>query len=468
MVGRGRLDPDIAVTSTESEAVTMTNIKTNVPLNRKYLCSSIALMFGAVAPSIHAAELNYDFGADYQASAFYVKSDAFDNGGRYDSSNDNGLAHLLRVNGTVKDSETGVSLHAGVELAGDRWSGDVRDYDTTDSRAYNRGSRSDSVRLDQAYVQVPVGSAITRIGRMEANFNNCFLVCDDRRDRAMVILPTEHATLIGVYDRRADTNSFFNQDNGDLIAFGGAAKPFGWTAELIYIHWFNNFSGDFSDPGSVGAPNAFVLQDLDLFSGRLEGTIGEVADLAVGGTWTANGKADLADDGRFFVGQSWSGYLRVGKEIGNLKLNAQYVATRDGGLISPGFDTYSGIINNNPDSTASANSLYRMGGAYGQRDLDEDLIIGRVSYQLTPQLDVAVAVGQLNVDTGSNDDESMVYDLNVGYQATDRVRVWSRVGLLKANHEATLAGNSLVGSLPSASFAKDDLITASINMSVNF
>ena len=33
---------------------------------------------------------------------------------------------------------------------------------------------------------------------------------------------------------------------------------------------------------------------------------------------------------------------------------------------------------------------------------------------------------------------------------------------------APLAGNSLVGSLPSTSFAEDDLITASINMSVNF
>lgn len=447
----------------------MTNTKNNAPFNRKFLFSSMAFMLGAAAPSIHAAELDYDFGADYRASAFYVQSDAFDNGGRYDSNNDNGLAHLLRVNGTVKDTETGVSLHAGVELAGDRWSGDVRDYDTTDSRAYNRGSRSDNVRLDQAYVQVPMGNAIARIGRMEANFNNCFLVCDDRRDRAMVILPTEHATLIGVYDRRADTDSFFNQDNGDLIAFGGAAKPFGWTAELIYIHWFNNFSGDFGDPASNSAPNPFVLQDLDLFSGRLGGVLGDdLADFTICGTWTANGKADAADDGRFFVGQSWSGYMRVGKTLGNLKLDAQYVATRDGGLVSPGFDTYSSIINSNPDSTASPNSLYRMGGAYGLRDLDEDLIIGRVGYQLTPQLDVAVAVGQLKVGTASNDDESMVYDLNVGYQATERVRVWSRVGMLKANSEVTLGGNSLVGSLPSTSFAKDDLITASINMSVNF
>lgn len=447
----------------------MTNTKTNTPFNRKCLFSSIALMFGATVPSIHAMELDYDFGADYRASGFFVKSDAFDNGGRYDSSSDNGLAHLLRVHGMVKNSETGVALHASVELAGDRWSGDDRNYQTTDSRAYNQGSRGDNIRLDKAYAEVPVGNAITRIGRMEANFNNCFLVCDDRRDRAMIILPTEHATLIGVYDRRGDTDSFFSQDNGDLVAFGGAAKPFGWTAELIYIHWLNNFNGDFSDPDLHDAPYPYVLQDLDLFSGRLGGTLGDdIVDLTIGGTWTANGKADAPNDGQYFTGQSWSGYMRIGKAVGDLKLDAQYVVTRDGGLVSSGFDTYASIINSNPDSTASPNSLYRMGGAYGLRDMDEDLIIGRVGYQLTPQFDVAAAAGQLKVGTSSNDDESMVYDLSLGYQATDRVRVSSRIGFLEANQEGTLASNSLVGNLPSNSFAKDDLVTASINMSVDF
>lgn len=439
-------------------------------VQRKFLPLPMAIALGLSVPAAQAMDLDldYDLGAEYRATAFYVQSDALDAGGKYDSDNDNGLAHLLRVKGTVKDPESGVSLHASVELAGDRWSGDVRGYDTTDNRSYNRGSRSDNVRLDQAYVQVPVGDAIARVGRMAANFNNCFLVCDDRRDRALVMLPLDGLTLISVYDRRADTDSFFNQDNGDLIAFGGAGKVGGWTTELIYIHWFNNFNGDYSDPGAQGAPNPFVLQDLDLFSGRIEGSLGDVANLTLGATWTANGKADVADDGRFFVGQSWSGYLRVGKDIGALSLNAQYVATRDGGLISPGFDTYAGIINNNPDATNSPNSLYRMGGAYGLRDMDEDLVIGRVGYQLTPELDMAVAVGQLTISSGANDDESMVYDLSLGYQATDRVRVTSRIGMLEANQQGRLASNSLVGNLPSAGFASDDLLTASLNLSVNF
>lgn len=424
-------------------------------------------MAGSVSTAM-AADLSFDWGADYRASAFYIQSDSLDSGGRYDSDNDNGLAHLIRVRGTVKDVESGASLHASVELAGDRWSGDYRHYDTTAPRSYNRGSRSDNVRLDQAYVQLPLGDATARIGRMAANFNNCFLVCDDRRDRALVMLPTDYATLISVYDRRADTDSFFNQDNGDLLAFGGVAKPFGWTAELIYIHWFNNFTGDFGDPAAEGAPDPFVLQDLDLFSGRLAGSLGGVADLTVGGTWTANGKADLADDGRFFIGQSWSGYLRVGKRYGDLSLDAQYVATRDGGLISPGFDTYASIINSNPDATNSPNSLYRMGGAYGIRELDEDLLIGRIGYQLTPKLDLALAVGQLSVGTQASDDDSMVYDLHAGYQVTDRVRLWSRLGWLQANDQGSLTSNSLVGSLPSNSFADDDLLTASLNLSVEF
>jgi len=437
---------------------------------RKRLPARMALILGLAAPAAQAQalDLDYDVGAEYRATAFYVQSDAMDGGGSYDSDNDNGLAHLLRVKGTVKDQESGVSLHASIELAGDRWSGDVRDYETTAGRSYNRGSRSDNVRLDQTYVQIPVGDAIARIGRMSASFNNCFLVCDDRRDRVLVMLPTDKLTLISVYDRRADTSSFFNQDNGDLLAFGGAGKVAGWTAELIYIHWFNNFNGDFSDPAAEGAPNPFVLQDLDLFSGRLAGSLGDVVDMTLGATWTANGKADLADNGQFFVGQSWSGYFRIGKELGALSLDTQYVATRDGGLISPGFDTYAGTINNNPDATNSPNSLYRMGGAYGLEDLDEDLIIARVGYQLTPEFDIAFAAGQLSISTASADDESMVYDLSVGYQATDRVRISSRIGLLEANNQGSLASNSLVGSLPTKSFAEDDLLTASVNLSVDF
>lgn len=437
-------------------------------IQKKYLPMHIAAVLGFTAPTTQAMDLDYDLGADYRATAFYVQSDALDTGGRYSSDNDNGLAHLLRLNGMIKDPESGISLQASVELAGDRWSGDVRDYETTDNRSYNRGSRSDNVRLDQAYVQVPVGDAITRIGRMSANFNNCFLVCDDRRDRVLVLLPTEHVTLISVYDRRADTASFFNQDNGDLLAFGGAGKLYDWTAELIYIHWFNNFNGDYTDPATEGAPNPFVLQDLDLFSGRFAGSLGEIADVTLGATWTANGKADLADDGRFFIDQSWAGYFRIGQDLGDLSLDAQYVATRDGGLISPGFDTYASIINNNPDATNSPNSLYRMGGAYGLEDLDEDLVIGRIGYQLTSKVDLALAVGQLTISSAGNDDESMVYDLNLGYQATDRVRVWSRIGMLEANQQGSLTSNSLVGDLPNNSFAEDDLLTASLNLSVEF
>lgn len=196
--------------------------------------------------------------------------------------------------------------------------------------------------------------------------------------------------------------------------------------------------------------------------------MGEIADVTLGATWTANGKADLADDGRFFIDQSWAGYFRIGQDLGDLSLDAQYVATRDGGLISPGFDTCASIINNNPDATNSPNSLYRMGGAYGLEDLDEDLVIGRIGYQLTSKVDLALAVGQLTISSAGNDDESMVYDLNLGYQATDRVRVWSRIGMLEANQQGSLTSNSLVGDLPNNSFAEDDLLTASLNLSVEF
>ena len=62
----------------------------------------------------------------------------------------------------------------------------------------------------------------------------------------------------------------------------------------------------------------------------------------------------------------------------------------------------------------------------------------------------------------------MFYDLQFSYQVNKTLRTWLSVGMLEENEAGMLSSNGLVGPLPSAAFADDDVKAASLNMTVNF
>ncbi|MBM1142623.1 hypothetical protein GN155_002450 [Alcanivorax sp. ZXX171] len=425
----------------------------------------MAAVFGATAAlSPMAQALKTDFGMEYRATAFANELDeAGVTGGSKES--DNGFGHLIRVKGNFLDEDTGISVYTSVEVAGDRWTGDDRG--TATGRSFNSSSRGDNVRLDLGYVQVPVGHTVFRVGRQATSYNNCFLVCDDRRDRILVVQPFSKTTsVVAGYDRRRDSNSYSDVDNGDMSLLGLTTKVSDWDASVLWVQWYNNSEGPLTT-----TPAAYPLSNTTLFSGYLDGSIGEALDLAVGFNLFTNGNVEtgVPGDDRFFQEDAPSAYLRLGTNVGIVDLGVQYAATRDGGLISPGFDTWSSLINSNPEATQSASSLYRMGGTLGMKDFDEDLLIGRAKFNLTPKFSITGAVGQLSVDNGTADDDSMVYDLQFAYQANKSLRTWLSVGMIEENDVATLTGNDLIGTAASgASFAEDDVKAASLNMSVSF
>jgi hypothetical protein len=452
--------------------------------------------------SVAHAEIETDFGVDYRATGFYVQSDSFevappraDDGQRLDDQtkakdNDNGFAHYLRLKANFKHKETGVEAHTRVELAGDRWSGDSRNYGTTSTRAFNAGNNGDNIRLDLGFLQIPMKFGLLRVGRQEANWNNCFLVCDDRRDRVLFLSRIGSVSPLLLYDRRQDNTGFNNADNGDMIATGLVAQlNDDWSTGFLYVHWLNNYNGDLVDtdpasdgidgdgnpilnPGSVGARNVYVLSNVDLVSPYLQGKVGPV-DVALGGNYVGDGNVNAnqtSEKGDYFTEDSWSGYFRLGADLGMFELKAQYIGTWDGGLISPGFDTYSSLINSSPESTANPTSLYRMGGFLGREGFDESLAIGSVAVNVTPKFAVRGAVGFLDIDTANNgSDSSTVYDLQASYQLNEAVRTWATLGMLKENDVGALAGNSLLGDVPNGgSFAEDRVIAGSIYLGVEF
>ncbi|MCC4309237.1 hypothetical protein LL252_11700 [Alcanivorax marinus] len=426
----------------------------------------VATVFGAMTALSPAAQaLKTDFGMEYRATAFanQIDEDGQANGGTSDS--DTGFGHLIRIKGNFLDEDTGISVFTSVEVAGDRWVGDNNGGAVNPS--FNSTSRGDNVRLDLGYVQIPVGHTVFRVGRQATSYNNCFLVCDDRRDRILVVQPFSKTTsVVAGYDRRSDATGYRNQDNGDMSLLGLTTKISDWSAGILWVQWYNNYEGA---RNPLVNPDAYPLSNVSLFSGYLDGSLTEALDMAVGFNLFTNGNVETGapNDDRFFQEDAPSAYLRLGTNLGMVDLGVQYAATRDGGLISPGFDTWSSLINSNPEATQSASSLYRMGGTLGLKDFDEDLLMARAKFNLTPKFSITGAVGQLSIDNGTNDDDSMVYDLQFAYQANKALRTWLSVGMIEENEVGTLSGNDLVGG-GLGTFANDDVKAASLNMTVNF
>lgn len=430
------------------------------------------------------ATIKTDFGVDYRATGFYVQSDSFAQPSTDDQTDpddsDNGFAHYLRLKANFKHEETGVEVHTRLELAGDRWSGDARNYTTTSARAFNADNNGDNVRLDLGFVQIPFEYGLLRVGRQEANWNNCLLVCDDRRDRALFLTKLGDVNAFIGYDRRQDNTGFFNEDNGNQI-FPGFVAPLGdsgWSLGFLYVHWLDNYNGDLVNTDTGAARNVYVLSNSNIYSPYMQGSLGPL-DISFGGNWLEGGNVNAnqtPEDGDYFTDDAYSGYFRIGADVGMFELKAQYVATRDGGLMSTGFDTYSSLINSSPESTANPTSLYQMGRYLGRQGFDESLYIGSVQMNITDRFAVRGALGFLDIEVpdsaainGNTSDTSTVYDLQASYQLNEAVRTWATLGMLKENDVGMLRGNSLIGTTPNGgSFADDRVIAGSVNLGVEF
>ena len=436
----------------------------------------LASVVGAASALSPAAQaLKTDFGVEYRATGFYAQSGAFDVAGDPRNDNDNGFAHLIRVKSDFLDEDTGISLHTSVELAGDRWVGDQRGYTGAGANAFNANNKGDNVRLDLGYVQIPFGHTVVRVGRQATSYSNCFLVCDDRRDRVLLIQPfSKTFQVLAIYDRRRDLDTFENTDNGDQFVFGFVSKPMGLDISALYIKYLKNYEGDITQATNTSGP--YAVSGADLFSGYISGNIGEVAKATVGANYFTNGKVTTpANNGQFVTEDALSQYIRLEGSVGVMDWGVQYVGAQDGGYISPGFDTYSSLIQNNPESIANPTSLYTMAQSYGVEGYDESVLAGKLTWNVTPKLAITGAVGQLDIDNpappgGNNSvsDESTFYDLQLSYQVNKTLRTWVTYGILEENEAGALSGNTLLGALPSADFSQDDVQAASVNLAVSF
>jgi len=452
---------------------------------------SLGLLSAALLGSAPAMAIQTDFGVDYRASGFYVDSNAFDSDAAGFVDSDSGFAQYLRVEADFKHEETGVQVITRVELSGDRWTGDERQYSPTAQRAFNTSNTGDNVRLDLGFVQIPIGKTLLRVGRQEANWNNCFLVCDDRRDRIFAARGFGPVNAFVIYDRRQDNASFANIDNGDQFV-GGFVTPLGktdWKLGALYLYYNNNYDGNLTDypflagstrsqstdiPGGVTGGAPYVLDGGSAISPYVTGKIGNVTIEAGTNVFFSGNVDNDATPGQddFFSDVGWAEYLRVGTKFDRYSLRAQYIGTQDGGLLSTGFDTFTSTINSNPESTANPTSVYSVGRALGLKNFNQNFFVANGSVDLTKKLALGASIGALNVSlpdsSGGQSDTSMVYDLDLSYQYNSVFRTWFTAGWLASNEAINPQGNSLIGSVSGTNLANDSVFASSVNIGVEF
>jgi hypothetical protein len=324
------------------------------------------------------------------------------------SAKSQGFAQLLRVKIDAENKD-GIALRTRTVLSGDKWNGDAAENAVSgnSSNSFNGGN---PVRLDYGYLESPLlDQWKARVGRQEANFSDCFNTCDDRRDRLMLYKLYGHYLPAVLFDKRSEGDIAKEGDDGDMYA--AALFHFHPVHEwaVLYATWIND-------------DESYVLKDVHNFSPyyKYKGK-----NLTAFFVWNWLGQGT---DASWYSGHHNSFSTKFEYRLHNhFDVSVHGLLSEDGGLVADGYDTYSFVINNDPDNNKSNSRLVRMGGfgsfSGGAND-DEHLFITRFRY-INNKFKAALAVGTAREYTSSVEHDLMIYDVQAHYQ-------YSRSTLIKA------------------------------------
>lgn len=363
--------------------------------------SALAIAALLAAPAAHSA-VAVDFNGEFEANAVNLDNDA---PGQEDG---RGILQLLRLGANIK-LDDGVQIVTRMNLSNREWSGD-RSAPAIDG-AYSPDA-ADNVTLDLGYLQLPLGPGILRIGRQESNWGNCFVSCDDRRDRIQYVTRLG-GTNIGLgYDKRVEGQfgPGLNADDDQTGYYGFAVGQLGPVVAglLIYhVRYDDNFPPPMGD-GTVTLVSPYFQT--------------KVAGIDLSGTFAYQNM----DPGQVSMDDRLGAYLRAGYDFGVAKVEGQLVWT-DGYAPNQGFDSFSSMINNSPENKNSALSVANIGA-------DTIGFAARVYGNVTEQLKLVAAAGVYDdgdaVERGyaGRDDKLTFFDLQAHYQVTPSTLIWATAG----------------------------------------
>ena len=395
----------------------------------------------AIAPAAFAG--NASFGGDANVEGYMLRTDV--DGNDITESDLRGYTNRIRVKGTYK-TDGNVSVNTRIILNDSSWTGDNHSGGVQGAYA---NSANDAVAVDYGYIQAPILGWTFRFGRQVANWGNCFLTCDDRRDRILAMKRFGGTTLIFLNDKRQSTSDqeAYNLNTttlefepastseGDLYTAAAVGVINGWQWGLLAGKWIGEES--------------YILDEVYAISPFVKGKAGPVK---LEGTLNILGGGD--DDYAAFRDTVFSFYVKAGMQAGPVMVEGQIVYVNAGSLIAPGFDSFSMLINNNPDNAQSSVSYHSMGGlgkmgpnndyaAYGYGEYttaDDEMLIGARISGKAGKIGWKAAVTHLTVENeeeGYEEDWSAVtLDGGLTYSVAKTTELYFNVAM--ANVSATV------------------------------
>jgi hypothetical protein len=397
----------------------------------KKVTSALALAALIAVPAVHA-QSKIEVTGDFDARGWVLDRDL---AGQDAQSN---IDHRIRV-GTNFTTADGVKVITRLQLANSNYRGDLRgattsangeDGNTGVNAPYNLGRGSEYVGFDLGYVDVPAGPGVLRVGRIETSWNNNFTAADDRRDRIQYNTRIAGHTAFAFMDRRvgvvggADTTRLFAEGrNGYYIGSVGRMGP-----ALVGL-LLGTYDGD----------NADALDGAVHFAPYAQFKLGDVAVATGLNIW--NGGNVLWPDTHY------SGYLRGTLDLAGVKLEAQYAGVFDGGQVAGGFDTFSSLINNNPDHNRNPLNVMNIGG--GGTDVDRHLLALRGTFDAGPAK-ISLAGGWVNFDNsgvGGLDEDVLFAELRATMQLRASTSLTGTVSWADADDAFANLGSVTAGML---------------------
>jgi hypothetical protein len=322
------------------------------------LCLLVLFTFSAHAET----KLTYSGDAYVRA---YFKNTTGDTGNQ-------AFNQFFRFNVNAKPDEN-LTVKVGAILSSDTWEGDNHKNIQAGGNAVG-GINDDSLgngsitHLDHAVIEYNKNNWVTSVGRHAVSTPGSFLTSDDRRDRIQVLKIRDNYDVIALaYDKRAEDVLTNSNDDLDMYSanYYGAFNSYKYAVQTGY---WNSKKYNVLNSAINGVVN---LDEVKQFSPQLEGQFLGL-DFNFYYTLLFGGSAVFKNDHH-------SAALKLAHDFGFMKVEAQSIVIRNGGLVASGFDTLSSIINNSPDHNQSSIKLKTIGFGLGNKKADESLHMARFS-----------------------------------------------------------------------------------------
>lgn len=386
---------------------------------------TMMVIVAAILIPMTATAIDVEWSGSYGLTGFLLGEDITSHD--TDDGDTQGFYQSIRIAPTF-DLGRDVKVHVGLRLYEEFWGGDHR---KPSGGGVTDWSADEGLGLDFGYVELPAFGGKLSVGRQEANWGHGLTTADDRRDRIAYQYDLADVlggplSLLAIYDLRQDVGIDDVSSDGHL--FAAAAVGYHMDTQILWGLLGGYWAGDADQPLDE---DPFLLDSVALVGPFMEGPLGPVDlkfaahtifpidndrdtfgdyndDGLYGGYGSDYDDVNGNDLSAYASGESgglWNTFngavmLRPALDVSKvsalqpqvLTVEAQGLFVFNGGLVEPGFDTFSSMIGNAGRNTVNPMSVFNMGGSGYEGD-HQLLGAMRVNYELIPGLNVIAAGG---------------------------------------------------------------------------